>query len=166
MTRIRELFRDHLRRVPALERHARLLARRRRLATEQPDWTAIIGAERAVWDQVVAAARGGPRVLMATSVGSHLAGTSLESALTAALTLRGAEVDVLLCDSMLPACLAADVTWYPNQSRFARHGPSRDSLPRMLRVGSCCLSRSRSPSAYLRGLPRSRRSKTCRKLGS
>jgi hypothetical protein len=126
VTRIRELLRDQLRRVPTLERHARLLARRRRLATEQPDWTAIIGPERPAWDQAVAAARGGPRVLMATSVGSHLAGTSLESALAAALTLRGAEVDVLLCDSMLPACLAADVTWYPNQSQFARHGPSKD----------------------------------------
>jgi capsular polysaccharide biosynthesis protein len=126
MIRLRELFRDQLRRVPALERHARLLARRRRLATEQPDWTAILAGERPAWEQAVAAARGGPRVLMATSVGSHLAGTSLESALSAALTLRGAEVDVLLCNSMLPACLAADVTWYPDQSRFAHHGPSKD----------------------------------------
>jgi hypothetical protein len=124
--RIGELLREQLRRVPALERRGRLLARRRRLATEQPDWDAIIGSERPAWEQILATARGGPRVLMATSVGSHLAGTSLESALAAALTLRGAEVDVLLCDSLLPACLAADVTWYPNQSQFARHGPSQD----------------------------------------
>ncbi|HEY5940302.1 MAG TPA: hypothetical protein VIT87_05740, partial [Gemmatimonadales bacterium] len=65
-------------------------------------------------------------VLVATSVGSHIAGTSLESALAAALTLRGAQVDVLLCDTALPACLAADVTWYPDRGQFVRHGPSRD----------------------------------------
>lgn len=126
MTSIRKLLREQLRRVPALERRARLLARRRRLLSEQPDWSTILAPERAAWNEVVAAARGGPRVLMATSVGSHLAGTSLESAIAAALTLRGAEVDVLLCDAALPACLAADVTWYPNRDLFVRHGPSRD----------------------------------------
>lgn len=126
MTRLRQLLRDQLRRMPTLERWGRLLARQRRLITGQPDWTAILGSERDAWDGVVTAARGGQRVLVATSVGSHLAGTSLESAIAAALTLRGAEVDVLLCDAMLPACLAADVTWYPNQQKFSRHGPSRD----------------------------------------
>jgi hypothetical protein len=123
---LRQLLKDQLRRIPALERRARLLARRRRLANDQPDWTAILGPDRAEWDRIVAAARQGQRVLIATSVGSHLAGTSLESVLAAALTLRGAEVDVLLCDSALPACLAADVTWYPDRQQFARHGPSRD----------------------------------------
>jgi hypothetical protein len=123
---IRELLKDQLRRIPSLERRARLLARRGRLATDQPDWASILGPDRAEWDRIVAAARGGQRVLMATSVGSHLAGTSLESVLAAALTLRGAEVDILLCDSALPACLAADVTWYPDREQFARHGPSRD----------------------------------------
>jgi hypothetical protein len=123
---IRDLLKNQLRRIPQLERRARLLARRRRLATEQPDWASILGPDHAEWDRIVAAARGGQRVLIATSVGSHLAGTSLESVLAAALTLRGAEVDVLLCDSALPACLAADVTWYPDQQQFARHGPSRD----------------------------------------
>jgi hypothetical protein len=126
MTGLRDMLRQQLRRVPALERRARLLARRRRLLSDQPNWTSILGPERAVWDRAIEAARGGQRVLVATSIGSHLAGTSLESALAAALTLRGAEVDVLLCDAALPACLAADVTWYPDQRQFARHGPSRD----------------------------------------
>jgi hypothetical protein len=123
---LRERLRNQLRRFPGLERRARLLARRRRLATAQPDWTGIIGSEGAAWQQVLAAAKGGQRVLIATSVGSHLAGTTLESALAAALTLRGVEVDVLLCDAALPACLAADVTWYPDQQQFARHGPRQD----------------------------------------
>lgn len=126
MIRIRDILREQLRRVPALERRARLLARRRRLLSDQPDWTSILGPERAAWDQAVEAARGGRRVLVATSIGSHLAGTALESTLAAALTLRGAEVDVLLCDAALPACLAADATWYPDLRQFARYGPSRD----------------------------------------
>lgn len=126
MSSIRQLLRDQIRRIPALERRARLLARGRRLATGQPDWAGILAPESKEWEQAVAAAKGGTKVLVATSVGSHLAGTSLESALAAALTLRGAEVEVLLCDSALPACLAADVTWYPDQRQFTRHGPSQD----------------------------------------
>ncbi|HWN19649.1 MAG TPA: hypothetical protein VNO19_12100 [Gemmatimonadales bacterium] len=126
MTRIRQLLREQLRRFPALERRARLLARARRLATGQPDWAGILEPEREAWERALAAAKGGHKVLVATSVGSHIAGTSLESALAAALTLRGASVEVLLCDTALPACLAADVTWYPDRRQFVRHGPSRD----------------------------------------
>ena len=126
MTGIWEILRDRLRRAPALERRIRLLARRRRLVTGQPAWTSVLAGERAAWDDAVAAARGGPKVLVATSVGSHIAGTSLESVIAAALTLRGAEVEILLCDTALPACLAADVTWYPDLSQFIRHGPSKD----------------------------------------
>jgi hypothetical protein len=50
------------------------------------------------------AARLGPRVLIATSLGGHEFATTVESALAVALTLRGANVDVLLCDGVLPAC--------------------------------------------------------------
>jgi hypothetical protein len=126
VNRIRQLLRDQLRRIPALERRARLLARGRRLATGQPDWAGLLEPDRASWEQALAAAQTGPKVLVATSVGSHIAGTSLESALAAALTLRGANVEVLLCDTALPACLAADVTWYPDQRQFVHYGPSRD----------------------------------------
>jgi hypothetical protein len=64
--------------------------------------------------------------LIATSVGGFLAGASLESLLGAALKARGAHTDVLLCDSVLPACLQCDATWYPSHESFARHGPARD----------------------------------------
>jgi hypothetical protein len=64
--------------------------------------------------------------LIATNVGSHLPATSLESVLAAALTLRGAEPEILLCDEVLPACLAADATWYANTRRFAERGPQAD----------------------------------------
>lgn len=91
-----------------------------------PDWRGLIGANRQQWDEAVAKAKSGPNILIATSVGSHLAGTTLESLLGIALTLRGARVHFLLCDSVLPACLACDVTWYPNRQVFAKWGPSKD----------------------------------------
>ena len=52
---------------------------------------------------------------------------SFDSYLAVALTARGARCDVALCDAALPACLAADYTWYPNLEQFAAHG-SRDDL--------------------------------------
>ncbi|MCC7202800.1 MAG: capsule biosynthesis protein [Nitrospirae bacterium] len=41
---------------------------------------------------------------MATSLGGYDQGAVLESALAVALTLRGARVDMLLCDEFLPSC--------------------------------------------------------------
>ncbi len=41
---------------------------------------------------------------MATSMGGYTDASYLESAVAVALTLRGAEVDILLCDEALPAC--------------------------------------------------------------
>ena len=91
-----------------------------------PDWRAIIGASGETWAQALAPRAGKPRVLLGTDVGSHLPATSLESVLGAALALRGAEVEVLLCDELLPACLAADATWYADPRRFAARGPQAD----------------------------------------
>jgi hypothetical protein len=65
-------------------------------------------------------------VLMATSVGSYAHAVSLESALAAALTFRGCDVHVLLCDSALPACAECEASLYPNIAKFAATGPGRD----------------------------------------
>ena len=95
-----------------------------------PDWRALLGSD---WPQLEAmreAARANaaaPRVLIATSVGVHAASSIFDSYLGVALTARGARCDVTLCDAVLPACLAADYTWYPNADHFARRG-SRDDL--------------------------------------
>ncbi len=51
---------------------------------------------------------------------------TLEGVLAAALTLRGAGVDFLLCDEVLPACLPCDLRLYPKQIQFVKYGPSRD----------------------------------------
>jgi predicted nucleic acid-binding protein len=124
MERLKLWAQDRLSRHPRLERRLRLLVRRLRARTGYPDWRRI--QRDALTIPRAGDRRGSTRVLIATSVGSHLPGTSLESVLGAALALRGAEPEVLLCDGVLPACLACDVTWYPDQQQFVRHGPSRD----------------------------------------
>jgi hypothetical protein len=105
----------------------RLYQRRRRaLSDAHPAWREMLGPDYPAFLDRHRAAQGGPKILIATSVGGHWAATALESLLGAALTLRGAEAHVLLCDRALPACLHCDSTWYPSIGRFAKHGPSRD----------------------------------------
>ncbi len=91
-----------------------------------PDWRALIASESDLWQSARAGAQGGPRVLMATSIGSYAHAATLESVLSAALTFRGAEVHVLLCDGSMTACAECDASLYPNLARFAEHGPSGD----------------------------------------
>ena len=62
------------------------------------------------------------KVLLGTNVGGHLNGTVLEAALGAALRLRGHEVDMLLCDGVLPACLECTYVQV-EPDRMARGGP-------------------------------------------
>lgn len=76
---------------------------RYRLETQQPVWTDVVARDREGWNALVAAEQA-PRILIATSMGGYLAGTAMESLLAAALRVRGAAVDVLLCDAALPAC--------------------------------------------------------------
>ena len=81
----------------------------------------------APWESAPRCRQGGPRVLMATSIGSYAHAMSLESALAAALTFRGAEVHALLCDGAPDGVrrvrgVALSRTW----RRSSRTGPSRD----------------------------------------
>lgn len=98
------------------------LVRWYRSKTGHPDWGEILSREKSVWEAALKKAKNGPKILIATSVGGHLPGTTLESLLAVALTLRGAEVHILLCDAFLPACLESVVNWYPNQVQFVRYG--------------------------------------------
>ncbi len=91
-----------------------------------PDWGTLLQNDRARFQSALHSTKTGPKILIATSVGGHLPGVVLESLLAAALTIRGAEVHILLCDSFLPACLESLVSWYPDQRRFVRDGPWRD----------------------------------------
>lgn len=95
-----------------------------------PDWRELLGSDWPKWEALRDAAQANgnsPRVLIATSVGVHAASSIFDSYLAAALTARGVRCEVALCDAVLPACLGADYTWYPNAEHFARRG-SRDDL--------------------------------------
>jgi hypothetical protein len=86
-------------------------------------WKGILAADSGAWKSARTKASGGPKVLLATSLGAYDNGVLLESTLAAALTLRGAEVHVLLCDKALPACQMSKYSKIPPE-RFAAKGPS------------------------------------------
>jgi hypothetical protein len=91
-----------------------------------PDWRGALDAEPVLWNSARTSAQGGPRVLMATAIGSYAHAVTLESALAAALTFRGAEVHALLCDGTMSACAECEASIYPDLQRFVQYGPSRD----------------------------------------
>jgi hypothetical protein len=95
-----------------------------------PDWRSLLGEDWPRFEALRDAAKGSaraPKVLLATSVGVHAAASTFDSYLAVALTARGARCEVALCDAALPACQAAEYTWYPSIEHFAHHGP-RDNL--------------------------------------
>jgi hypothetical protein len=63
-------------------------------------------------------------VLIATSAGGFVAGALVESALAVALTLRGAQVHILLCDELLPGCIQG-MLHTTDPEEYATHGPQR-----------------------------------------
>jgi hypothetical protein len=116
-----------IRRLPRLWRATRLARRWYHARRDAyPDWQALLARDQALWTSAGAAAQGGPRVLFATAIGSYAHAVSLESALAAALTLRGAEVHVLLCDGAMTACAECEASLYPDVARFVAHGPAPD----------------------------------------
>jgi len=120
-------MRHGIRRFPAIWRASRL-ARRWYHArfNAYPDWRAPLATDPGLWESARNAAQGGPRVLMATSIGSYAHAVSLESALAAALTFRGAEVHALLCDGSMTACAECEASLYPDVEKFVAQGPTRD----------------------------------------
>lgn len=89
----------------------------------RPDWKAILAADRAVWADARTKAASGPRVIIASSVGALPTINPLASTLAVALTLRGANVQVLLCDGFLPACERAAIYNALPPAEMARNGP-------------------------------------------
>ncbi len=90
-----------------------------------PDWRALLGPDLVRFRRPHLR-EDGPQILLATSVGAFLPGTTLESLLGVALQVRGARVHVLLCDSALPACLDCEIGAFPRLERLAQYGPQRD----------------------------------------
>ena len=90
-----------------------------------PDWRQLLARQDEVWRSALAAPKS-KRVLVATQVGLHFSANTVDSLLAVALTLRGAHVDVLLCDSALSACMIAEYTLTPSVERYSKKGPAVD----------------------------------------
>ena len=74
-------------------------------------WSVLVGREQEAWTAARQGSLGqgsAPRILMATGTGGYPLGSLVESALAVALTERGAVVETLLCDGVLPACQQSD----------------------------------------------------------
>lgn len=87
-----------------------------------PHWEAILTKSEAIWNSSKKKSGAGPKVLIATSVGGFSALGSLESLAAVALTLRGAQVHILLCDRDLPVCLRAEYPEIPDPALLVEQG--------------------------------------------
>ena len=99
-----------------------------------PDWRALLAADPGRWEAARRDAQG-PRVLIATSTGGHKPMTVVESTLAVALTLRGARVELLLCDEALPGCMQAHIGRYDGVEEFVRQGPQGELCASCFGVG-------------------------------
>jgi hypothetical protein len=121
------MIQGFIRKFPTLWRATRLARRWYHARYDAyPDWQRILATHGQMWTSARGAAAGGPRVLMATAIGSYAHAVTLESALAAALTFRGAEVHALLCDGSMTACAECEASLYPNIATFAARGPGPD----------------------------------------
>ena len=120
-------MRHAIRRFPRLWRTSRLLRRWYHARYDAyPEWEKILERGKDIWEVAQTQTKDGPRVLLSTAIGSYAHAATLETALAAALRLRGAEPHALLCDAALAACAECDASLYPRISRFAREGPRPD----------------------------------------
>ncbi|HEX7334851.1 MAG TPA: hypothetical protein VF290_25335 [Pyrinomonadaceae bacterium] len=90
-----------------------------------PNWQKLLKTDAGLWAEAVSRARNGPAILIGTSAGGFVPGAIVESMLAVALTLRGAQVHILLCDELLPACIQGMLHFLPSQEEFAAHGPQQ-----------------------------------------
>lgn len=91
-----------------------------------PDWSAVLGDGMERFAKAREAARGGPKILLATGVGGMKWVGVVDGLLAAALTVRGAEVHTLLCDGVFPACEMLTYENTPDIGGFARNGIGRE----------------------------------------
>ena len=90
-----------------------------------PPWADVLSRDASAWKAARAAARGGPRVLVANTFGTDPSLTNLSSMVAVALTLRGAEVHLLYCDGALPACWVSQYELV-DAREFVQSGPPRE----------------------------------------
>ncbi len=117
---------EKLRELAKKSRILRVLARKYRIHRRQPHWEELLRADRGLWEEALKKAEKGVRVLFPTTIGAYVTGTTLESLLAIALTLRGVRAEVLLCDHLLPACFDCWIGWFKDQRDFAHRGPGKE----------------------------------------
>lgn len=100
------------------------LLRAARIVIVNPAWNKMKLMDNKEWSASLKTGSG-KKILVATSVGSHLPGAVLESLIAIGLTLRGAKVDVLLCDGLLPACLDCMLGITISEKEMAGAGPQK-----------------------------------------
>lgn len=92
-----------------------------------PNWRKYYSIKDIVVEQNLRKQSDHPKILVATSVGAFLPGTTIESLITVALKIRGNEVHVLLCDSALTACQECDIRFFQNNiTDFIKYGPKKE----------------------------------------
>ena len=99
-----------------------------------PDWGKLIAGSEG-WSKRQPGRRG--RVLIATNIGGHGPVSVMESTLAAALALRDADVEIVLCDAALPACLRADYAELPDDTVLTERRLPQTFCP-------TCISRGRA----------------------
>lgn len=96
---------------------------RRAVHKRFPDWEQLLGGG---WRKLSQRHHGGAKkVLIATSIGGDAPSSTIESLLAVALTLRGVQAEVLLCDTLLPACMRGNINNYDSLDDFLQHGPRK-----------------------------------------
>lgn len=92
----------------------------------QPNWKKIIKSNSTAWKNARNQAQKDTNqsILIPTSTGLHFPATTMESALAVALTLRGANVEFVLCDGVLPACVMCSI-YDDDLDKFSRNGVSK-----------------------------------------
>jgi hypothetical protein len=89
-------------------------------------WQRLLKKHGPEWEQAKKRAEKGPKVLVATSTGGQGMARPVESLLAVALTLRGANIHILLCDAFLPGCSMALNTDFSSVDEFMG---SRQAMP-------------------------------------
>jgi hypothetical protein len=98
---------------PASQDPASKPAKAKKAPQALPDWRALVATRPELWAEALETAKAGKRVLMASAIGGQPQFTVVEAALAVAMTLRGAKVDLLVCDGAMPACQRAKVVAPP-----------------------------------------------------
>jgi hypothetical protein len=87
------------------------------------DLSGLLATDGARWNAAVEAARGGKRVMFATTTGGHFGMASIDRFLALALTLRGANVGTVFCDGLLAGCQMCEFSLVPDAAKLAEQGP-------------------------------------------